>query len=59
MTALEDEPLPPGPYPLFETWRRAAEARDGIRYAGAMTLSTIAADGFPEGRTVLLHAAEA
>ncbi|PSQ99188.1 MAG: pyridoxamine 5'-phosphate oxidase [Bacteroidetes bacterium QS_9_68_14] len=59
VTALENESLPPGPYPLFEKWHRAAEAQAGIPYAGAMTLSTVSADGFPEGRVVLLHAAEA
>lgn len=58
MTALEDESHPPSPYPLFEKWRRTAEAHEDIQYAGAMTLSTVAADGFPEGRIVLLHAAQ-
>jgi pyridoxamine 5'-phosphate oxidase len=56
MTPLEEAPLPPGPLPLFETWHAAAAAHEGIQYAGAACLSTVSADGFPEGRIVLLHA---
>jgi pyridoxamine 5'-phosphate oxidase len=51
--------FPPAPYALFETWHRAAEEHEHIRYAGAMCLSTVAADGGPDGRIVLLHAADA
>ncbi|MFP4228646.1 MAG: pyridoxamine 5'-phosphate oxidase [Salinivenus sp.] len=46
---------PPDPLALFKEWRADAEACDTIQYAGAMCLSTVAPDGFPEGRIVLLH----
>lgn len=52
---LDDEMLPAAPHPLFEQWHRDAMECEHIQYAGAMCLSTIAPDGFPEGRIVLLH----
>lgn len=50
-------PLDPPSDPLrwFAEWHAAAEACETIQYAGAMCLSTVALDGFPEGRIVLLH----
>lgn len=47
--------LPPSPFDLFAAWYREAEAHGRIRYPGAMCLSTVSADGWPEGRIVLLH----
>ncbi len=46
---------PPGdPYRLFASWYGDAVACEEIKYAHATCLSTVDADGFPEGRTVLL-----
>lgn len=39
----------------FAAWYAEAASHDGIRYPGAMCLSTVSPDGFPEGRIVLLH----
>lgn len=47
--------LPASPFDLFASWFREAAAHDQIRYPGAMCLSTVSAEGWPEGRIVLLH----
>lgn len=48
--------LPPAdPLAAFGEWYAAAADCAAIDYAGAMCLSTVAPDGFPEGRIVLLH----
>lgn len=52
---LDLQDLPASPFDLFDQWFREAEAHDQIRYPGAMCLSTVSADGWPEGRIVLLH----
>lgn len=59
METLAPEALPPTPHVLFEAWHAEAEACEQIMYAGAMCLSTVAPGGFPDGRIVLLHAADA
>lgn len=51
---LRLSPPPADPYRLFESWYGGAVACEQIKYAHAMCLSTVDADGFPEGRTVLL-----
>ncbi len=50
---------PPDPMTVFAEWFADAEACEAIRYAGAMSLSTVSPDGWPEGRIVLLHEASA
>lgn len=54
---MESSPLnpPSDPFVLFAEWYDAAEACETIQYAEAMCLSTVAPDGWPEGRIVLLH----
>lgn len=47
--------LPASPFDLFNGWFREAEAHANIRYPGAMCLSTVSAEGWPEGRIVLVH----
>lgn len=47
--------IPPDPLPLFRQW--LAEARPVVRYPHAACLSTLALDGFPDGRMVLVHEA--
>jgi len=46
---------PSDPLAFFDEWQADAEACDAIQYAGATCLSTVAPDGWPEGRIVLLH----
>lgn len=50
---------PSDPMPFFAEWYADAEACEAIQYAGAMCLSTVSPDDFPEGRIVLLHDASA
>ncbi len=47
---------PDTPFPFFDAWMDAAHRCEKIRYPQAMCLSTLSADGYPEGRIVLLHA---
>lgn len=51
-TELPD--LPSAPWELFRGWYDEAEACPEIRYAHAMCLATVDADGLPDARTVLL-----
>jgi len=45
---------PADPHVLFRAWYEDAERCDAIRYAHAMCLSTVDAEGLPDARTVLL-----
>lgn len=45
---------PSHPHPLFRAWYEDAKNCDQIKYAHAMCLATIDADGLPDARTVLL-----
>jgi len=47
--------LPDSPFPLFAQWMEDARQCAEIRYPGAVFLSTISPEGYPEGRIVLLH----
>lgn len=55
MPLSDRDSLPDDPYRLFTKWLDEATRRESIRYARAMCLSTVASDGFPEGRIVMLH----
>lgn len=55
MSLSDRKALPDDPYRLFATWLDEAAGCDQILYARAMCLSTVAADGTPEGRIVMLH----
>src|SRR5438132_920360 len=50
---LTDAEAPPDPFELFRLWLRDAHA-SGMLHPNAMTLSTVDADGRPDGRIVLL-----
>lgn len=55
---LTEESLTADPMDLFRRWfaeaRRPAPEGAGMRYPDAVVLSTLRADGFPDGRIVLL-----
>ncbi|AXT59791.1 pyridoxamine 5'-phosphate oxidase [Aquimarina sp. AD10] len=51
---LEESILPDSPLTLFNNWFEAADKSEGVDEANAMTLTTIAEDGFPKARIVLL-----
>lgn len=50
---------PPGPIDLFAGWHADASAHEAVQYAGAACLSTVDADGWPDGRIVMVHAFDA
>ena len=50
---FDQSDLPDTPLPFFSAWMDAA--REQMRYPGAMCLSSLSPDGYPEGRIVLLH----
>ncbi len=47
--------LPADPLALFARWLDDARRSDAVRYPHATCLSTLAPDGYPDGRIVLLH----
>jgi len=49
------EPNKPDPYGHFRRWYEEAQDCEGIRYPGAVCLSTVSPEGQPEGRIVLLE----
>jgi pyridoxamine 5'-phosphate oxidase len=51
---LSEKDFGPEPMAEFGRWFKDAEARAGQRHPNAMTLSTVGADGWPQGRIVLL-----
>ncbi len=53
---LDCEPLPPGPFALFDEWFTQARAR--VPDAESMTLATADASGRPSARMVLLKGAD-
>lgn len=53
MSELSDPPA--DPHVLFRVWYEDAERCEAIRYAHAMCLSTVDADGLPDARIVLLE----
>jgi pyridoxamine 5'-phosphate oxidase len=53
-TPLEAEDLLSDPMRQFEAWYEEARELSGLAYPNAMSLATVAPDGFPEGRIVLL-----
>lgn len=52
--ALTPESLGPDPLEAFRAWLAEAREHAGMRYANAMTLSTLSPDGMPQVRIVLL-----
>jgi pyridoxamine 5'-phosphate oxidase len=52
-TGLEEADLAPDPYAMFREWFETARAA-GVVEPNAMVLSTVASDGQPSARTVLL-----
>ena len=59
MNDLAQGEPPSDPYRLFTRWYEEAGACEHIMYAGAVCLSTVDAEGRPEGRIVLMHAFDA
>jgi pyridoxamine 5'-phosphate oxidase len=55
---LTPEELGPDPIAAFGRWLVEAEAASGMRYANAVTLATVDAEGRPDARVVLLKEAE-
>ena len=53
-TRLDRKDLVPNPFAQFDRWYRHAKQIVGDEEAQVMTLSTIDAQGFPDGRMVLL-----
>jgi pyridoxamine 5'-phosphate oxidase len=51
---LTPDDLGPDPLQAFDRWWREAEAQAGMSYANAMTLATVASEGGPDARVVLL-----
>lgn len=51
---MTDSEIPADPHDLFRAWYEDAERCDAIKYAHAMCLSTVDAEGLPDARTVLL-----
>lgn len=54
VSPLSEKDLAPDPLAQFGAWLKAAEAESGQRNPNAMTLCTVGADGWPQGRMVLL-----
>ena len=50
--------LPQDPFELYAAWYERAEAADAIQYPSAMCLSTVDAEGGPQGRFVIAHRLE-
>jgi pyridoxamine 5'-phosphate oxidase len=54
MPSLSEQDFGPEPLAEFGRWLQDAEARSGQPNPNAMTLCTVGADGWPQGRIVLL-----
>jgi pyridoxamine 5'-phosphate oxidase len=54
MAGLTEKDFGPDPLPEFGRWFDDAQVRSGQRNPNAMTLCTVGADGWPQGRIVLL-----
>ncbi len=55
---LGEDTLPPDPMTLFALWFERAERESGLENPNAFLLSTVAADGAPDGRVLLLKGAD-
>ncbi len=55
MGSLSRDQLAEDPFEQFELWYSDADLSEDIRYAAAACLSTVDADGSPEGRMVMLQ----
>jgi pyridoxamine 5'-phosphate oxidase len=51
---LHKRDLQPDPFEQFSQWFEEAQAKSGLPNPNAMTLCTLGAEGWPEGRLVLL-----
>ncbi len=54
MSALSEKDFGPEPMPEFGRWFKDAQERSGQANPNAITLCTVGADGWPQGRIVLL-----
>lgn len=59
MSALEEKSFGPDPIAEFGRWFDDAKTRSGQRNPNAMSLCTVGADGWPQGRIVLLKGHDA